>query len=132
MKKFVVTILALIYLGTSTGATIHMHYCMGKLASWGLGHNESKTCGECGMEKTDKKDNGCCKDEHQFFKNTTDQKTVEASLQLMQIVATSLPVSFIEIPAIGFTSVTEENPLTNAPPRSYTVAVYIRNCVFLI
>lgn len=132
MKKFIVTILALIYLGTSTGATINLHYCMGKLAGWGLGHNESSTCGKCGMEKTAKKGNGCCKDEHKFVKNTTDQKTAEAGLQIMQFVATSLPVSFIEIPAAGFTSVTEENPLTNAPPRSYTVAVYIRNCVFLI
>ncbi len=132
MKKFIVTILALIYLGTSTGATINLHYCMGKLADWGIGHNESKTCGQCGMEKTDEKDNGCCKDEHKFVKNTADQKTAEASLQLMQVVATSLPVSFIEIPAVGFTSVTEENPLTNAPPRSYAVAVYIRNCVFII
>ncbi len=105
---------------------------MGKLAGWGLGHNEPKTCGQCGMEKTDKNGNGCCKDEHKFYKNTTDQKTAEASLQMMQIVATSLPVSFIEIPAVGLTSVTEENPFSHAPPQSYAVAVYIRNCVFLI
>ena len=66
MKKFVTAILAVLYLGTSTGATVHMHYCMGKLADWGLGHNKSKTCGNCGMEKSEEKDNGCCKDEHKF------------------------------------------------------------------
>ena len=54
MKKFITAILAVLYLGTSSGATIHMHYCMGKLADWGLGHQNSKTCGNCGMEKPDK------------------------------------------------------------------------------
>ena len=47
MKKFITAILAVLYLGTSSGATIHMHYCMGKLADWGLGHKNSKTCGQC-------------------------------------------------------------------------------------
>jgi hypothetical protein len=40
MKKFITAILAVLYLGTSSGATIHMHYCMGKLAEWGLGHQK--------------------------------------------------------------------------------------------
>jgi len=133
MKKFIVTILALVYLGTSTGATIHMHYCMGKLADWGLGHkNASNTCSKCGMENKGKKGNSCCKDEHKFFKNTTDQKTAEASLQLMQTVTLALPVSFIDIPAKEITSLTEENPFSHAPPRSGNVAVYIRNCDFRI
>jgi hypothetical protein len=51
MKKLFVAILAILYLSTSTGATLHVHYCMGRLAGWGLGHNNSKTCGKCGMEK---------------------------------------------------------------------------------
>lgn len=132
MKKILVTILALLYISTSTGATLYMHYCMGKLADWGLGHNKSNTCGKCGMEKSDEKDNGCCKDEHKFIKNDTDQKTTEVNLQMMQVPAVVLPVSFFEIPSNDFPSVTEENPISHAPPRSSSVAVYISNCVFLI
>ena len=132
MKKISVIILALVYISTSTGAMLHMHYCMGKLADWDLGHNKSKVCSKCGMEKSDEKDNGCCKDEHKFLKNDTDQKTAEAGFQLMQYVAVSLPVVFIEIPSTNFPSVTEENPISHAPPRSGGVAVYIRNNVFLI
>ncbi|MBK8522228.1 MAG: hypothetical protein IPL54_15650 [Chitinophagaceae bacterium] len=41
-EKFITAILAVLYLGTSSGATIHMHYCMGKLAEWGLGHQNPK------------------------------------------------------------------------------------------
>jgi hypothetical protein len=132
MKKVVVAILALVYISTSTGAMLHMHFCMGKLADWGLGQNKSKTCGGCGMEKSEEKDNGCCKDEHKFFKNDTDQKTVESGFQLIQLLSMALPVSFIDILSNDFSSVTEENPIRHAPPRSSGVAVYIRNCVFLI
>ncbi len=132
MKKILAAILAIIYLGTSTGATVHMHYCMGKLADWGLGHNKSKTCGECGMEKSEEKDNGCCKDEHKFVKNDGDQKIAEAGFQMMQLASVALPVSFVEIPDNNFSSVTEENPISHAPPRSTGVAVYILNRTFLI
>ena len=132
MKKILAAILAIIYLGTSTGATVHMHYCMGKLADWGLGHNKSKTCGACGMEKSEEKDNACCKDEHKFVKNDGDQKIAEAGFQMMQLASVALPVSFVEIPDNNFSSVTEENPISHAPPRSTGVAVYILNRTFLI
>ena len=132
MKKFVVAIFAIFYLAISSGFTVHMHYCMGKLADWDLGHNKSKTCSKCGMDKSKEKDNGCCKDEHKFVKNITDQKTAEAGFQLIQLIASAIPVSFVEIPSVNFLTVTEENPISHAPPRSGGVAVYIRNCVFLI
>lgn len=132
MKKFITAIFAILYISTSTGATLNIHYCMGQLADWDLGHNKSKTCGKCGMEKSNEKDNGCCKDEHKFIKNHTDQKTAETGLQIMQLFAIALPVSFVEIPSDNFSSVTERNPLSHAPPRRSGVAVYIRNCTYLI
>ena len=132
MKKLIVAISALVYLTTSTGALLHMHYCMGELANWGLGYNTSKTCGKCGMKKSDEKNKDCCKDELKFIKNETDQKTINTSVQWSQLFALALPVSAGEIPHPGFTPVTEENPICHAPPRSSGVAVYIRNCFFLI
>ena len=132
MKKFITVILAVLYISTSTGAILYTHYCMGQLADWGLGHNKSKTCGKCGMEKSAEKDNGCCKDEHKFIKDDTDQKTTETGFQILQLSATILPGSFVEIPSADFPAVTEENPISHAPPRCGGVAVYIRNCTFLI
>lgn len=129
MKKFLVTILALVYISTSTGAVLHMHYCMGKMVDWGLIHNDSKECSKCGMGE---ENNGCCKDEHKFVKNDTDQKTLKAGFQLIQLLAVALPVCYIEIPSNDFPAIIEENPISHAPPRSSGVAVYIRNCVFLI
>jgi hypothetical protein len=132
MKKFLTVILALAYMATSTGAAFQMHYCMGKLVDWDLGHKTSKTCGNCGMAKSGEKDNGCCKDEQKFVKNNTDQKTVETAFQLVQLIAVALPVSFVEISANDFPSVIEENPVNHAPPPGCGIAVYLRNCVFLI
>ncbi len=129
MKRFLVTILALVYISTSTGALLHMHYCMGKIVDWGFGHNDSKECSKCGMVE---ENNGCCKDELKFVKNDTDQKTAVAGFQLIQLYSAALPVAFIEIPFNDFSTVTEENPISHAPPRSSGVAVYIRNCVFLV
>lgn len=132
MKKVLAFILLFVYLGTSTGATVRLHYCMGELAGWGLKDVPSETCGSCGMEKKDAKDNGCCKDEHKFVKGKEDQKTAEAAFQLMQVAATAVPVSFFELTHVHLPSIAEENPVSNAPPRSRAVAVYILHRTFLI
>lgn len=132
VKKILVAILAFLYISTSVGATVHMHYCMGKLADWGIGHKEAKTCGKCGMQQSVKKTNDCCKDENKFVKNDTDQKTAEATFQMAQVIAVALPVAFFEMTAADISSLTEADPISHAPPQSSGVAVYIRNCVFRI
>ncbi len=132
MKKIIVAILAIIYMGTSTGATIHMHYCMGKLVSTDILPVKNDKCGTCGMKKTEGKSNGCCKDEHKQVKIDKDQKATHIAVQTMESAAVEMPAAVIEIPFHNFSSLTEKNPYGNAPPRSVAVAVYIRNCVFLI
>jgi hypothetical protein len=132
MKKFIVAILAILYLGSSTGATVYMHYCMGNFANWGLGHNESKTCGKCGMDKKDSKDNGCCKDEHKFFKDDSAQKITENSLQYFHLLTAVLPSTFIELTKVNLPSLTEASPISHSPPLRNDLAVYIRNCNFRI
>lgn len=132
MKKFIVSILAVLYLVTSTGATIHMHYCMGKLADWNLGHQESKTCSKCGMDKDESKNNGCCKDEHRFLKDDSAQKITESNIQFTDIVILGTPPAFFQLTDFGFVSITDKKPNCNAPPRKQDCPIYILNCVFLI
>ncbi len=102
---------------------------MGKLANWGLGNDDSRTCGKCGMEKQNK---GCCKDEHKFLKSQTDQETAVSVFHLSQSFTADLPVCFFEIPSVDIFTISTENPISHAPPQGTDVAVYIRNCVFLI
>jgi len=132
MKKFIISIITLIYLGTSIGAVIHMHYCMGELADWGWGHNTSKTCGSCGMNKSDEKYAGCCEDKYQFLKNDTDQRNTETRFHLAQSIAVASLVSFVSIGLVIFPAVKVINPVCHGLPRSNPIAVYILNRNFLI
>jgi hypothetical protein len=132
MKRFFITIFAFLYISTSTGAIIHLHYCMGELANWGLGYNQTEVCGKCGMNESDINDTGCCKDEHTFIKNDNDQKIIEGFYQFAFSSGIAYVSDEVALTLNDISSVTEENPSSNAPPRSNGVAVYIFNRTFLI
>ena len=132
MKKIIVAILALLYITTSTGATIHMHYCMGKLADWGIGHNDSKTCGNCGMDKSEEKDNGCCKVEQKQIKLKTDHQKVESTAGINMLF---VPVITTPVPDFNFQSflqITERYSTCHAPPEIGDIRLHVFHCIFLI
>lgn len=132
MKKVIIAILAILYISTSTGATIHFHYCMGKLVNWKLGNKLSERCGKCGMKINHQSlNNGCCKDEFKQIKNDKDQKLSAAPLLVIDPVCILSSDFHSELIAIVASSVSETYPVSNAPPRS-PEPIYIRNCVFLI
>lgn len=115
---------------TTTGATLHMHYCMGKLVESGLWHSKSSDdCSYCGMEK---KQNDCCKDEQHFIKNSSDQKIATTIVIVMQapVIVKSMISSKFNEPVIA--PVADENYMANAPPRTGVVPTHIINCVFLV
>lgn len=132
MKKFLILILAFTYFASTSGATVYMHYCMGKIVEWNVTRNEKEKCPHCGMDKSKKSDKDCCKDDHKQLKVTNEHSITETAFQGMQLVASALPVSYFDISAISFSSITEENPTSNAPPQSSSIAIYKRNCVFRI
>lgn len=132
MKRFAATILAVLYLVTSAGATLQLHYCMDKLVDWNTGRQEAATCSHCGMEKETGKDDGCCKYEHKFFKVSPDQKAVENSF-LMMALAIALPEPFPTFFAGDhLIAANRQAPPAHAPPRSSDVPVYILHRSFLI
>lgn len=131
MKKFIVLILAVLYLGTSTGATVHMHYCMDRLVDWALWPKKGDNCSKCGMSKTEKElAKGCCKDEQKQVKLKTDHKAAEGFQMFQMSSVAILPLHF-ELSIINLPSVTEENPLSHAPPRT-PVPIFILNRNFRI
>jgi hypothetical protein len=132
MKKLFVAILAILYMSVSTGATLHLHYCMGKLIGWDLGHKEGDACGSCGMKKGLSQNKGCCKDEHKQIKLDNDQKTVESIVQLMQISgAVILPVYGL-LPESRPVSLAVVYPVNNSPPRSSRVDLFLLHRHFRI
>ena len=126
MKKILVSILAVFYLASSVGATVHLHYCMDKLINWSLSNGEGDKCDNCGMEK----DGDCCKDEQKFVKNSVDQKATESSLEVIKLLPAASPVAVLNISEF-YSSIVNEYPVSHAPPTGSS-KIYIRNCVFRI
>src|SRR5687768_15316056 len=121
MKKFLIAILAFLYLSTSVGATVHMHYCMDKLVAWGLGKekNKKQSCSYCGMSKSTcnkhcgKESKGCCKDEQKQVKLDNDQKISEATIYIAQLLVETVTSAFSNYSFEYVSSLTEEFPVIN-------------------
>jgi len=138
MKKVFATILAIIYLSTSMGATVHLHYCMGKLFSWGLADQDSQNCGQCGMPKNTRdghcmamKD-GCCKDQQTVVKLDKDQKAAELAYKFLHFTHETViagPASSADTYVVSYIT---GYPTTNAPPDRGKIPVFLRNCNFRI
>lgn len=132
MKKVIVAILAILYMGSTTGATIHMHYCMGKLVDKGLWHNKASKCKLCNKQEKKKactKD--CCKDQHKFVKVEKDQKAGETSFQYVHPAAAVNPHHYTVFASERIIKLAQQYPVCNAPPLG-NVHFYILNCTFLI
>ena len=130
MKKFLVTILAIVYLAVSSGATVNLHYCMGKLMSWDFSAKSKSKCGSCGMEKRGHK--GCCNDEQKMLKVDKDQKVSESAFQFLSISSVAIAVIHIELPLIYSSTLVTDNPTAHAPPRLGGVPIFILNRNFRI
>jgi hypothetical protein len=138
MKRCLATILAIIYLSTSMGATVHLHYCMGKLMGWGLLGHSDKDCTFCGMPtNAAAKDctvamKGCCRDEHHLIKNKGDQKDALHSFELSKVPVTAADVPYGQWINPFVVSPVLAQPVGNGPPLAGSIPVFLRNCNFRI
>jgi len=140
MKKVFATILAVLYLSTSMGATLHLHYCMGKLFSWSLNSREDKACEQCGMPKSGPGTDGhgalakggCCKDTQTFIKLDKDQKAAESDHPFVPFSFETLAVDYVNLPDRYVSSMVVDHPRSHAPPDPDKVPLFIRNCHFRI
>lgn len=133
MKKVLTLLFLLLYVGTSTGATFHMHYCMGKLVEVALWHGGKQPCSHC---KTDLNKKGCpkkcCKDEHKTVKLEKDQKVTAHALPFLQMPAADVPVSYAVLPPAHVVSLATSHPVSHAPPYYSKVQPYILHCIFRV
>ncbi|WP_411273708.1 HYC_CC_PP family protein [Daejeonella sp.] len=130
MKKLVLTILTLFYLGVSSGATVHFHYCMGQLIEWGLSQTSSEKCSSCGRQESET--GKCCKDQSQLFKVEKSQKAALSAYEF-NLPQFDLPLAFFnEIQPISSSSDTNELHLSIPATRKQNTPAFIRNCNFRI
>jgi hypothetical protein len=137
MKKVVVVILAVLYLSTSMGATVHFHYCMGRLVAWGLADKESKDCISCGMAKDAVMPGcsvglkNCCHDEHKHIQSDQAQKPAQTWVEgSLAAVFAALPFPGWNMPVVVAPALAQ--PVANGPPLKEQVPIFLRNCNFRI
>ena len=113
-------------MGVSSGIAMEIHYCMGKKAGVDFYQTEKDKCGRCGMKE---KKNGCCSDEHKFYKLEDSHKQVsnDISFAFTDIV---VPKSFFEFNWQVPVPVSVALPLNHSPPDDTGQDICIRNCVF--
>ncbi len=131
MKKLVITILAIFYLGVSSGATLHFHHCMGELVEWGFSDNsldDSGKCTSCGMEQGNSVQ--CCKSEKQELNL---KESCKAPLNIFQVQTFTLePQTFVNLSIETITNVNQQDLNQLFVPRSVKTPTFLRNCNFRI
>ncbi len=133
MKKIIVLLLLFVYTITTIGATLHLHYCMGKYVGWSFFENHNNECGKCGM-KEDEKKKGCCKDENKTFKlNADHQKSSVPDFSfLTNTIFITVPINYFVFAKKTITE--DKNNFKNyrPPPNIHTNSLQVLYCSFLI
>lgn len=124
MKKFIVAILAIIYLTVTSGVAMSIHYCMGKVASVDLMHTGNK----CGMT-TDGK--GCCKDEFKMVKLEDSHKLISNDIKIYSPISSIGNAQIFDDTKFSLSGIkTEYN--NHSPPEATGISLNILYCVFRI
>lgn len=127
MKKYIIILLMLVYGLPSTGASLYLHYCCGKLdaVSFSVQHKEG-----CTQKEADSKT--CCNNFAIDLKLDADQQPFAPWIHFLPAATapvTSLPVWQITVP---FTEVLINTPSTGPPVTASSPPVYLKNCLFRI
>ena len=127
MKKFIFLILTLAYITSTSGATIYLHECMGKVIDWNLHANGDK-CEKCGMHKNNAGD--CCKDIVKVYKLQTAHSLPTFDFHLFSLALT--PSEYFQQDVKIFYIATFTQPYYVSPPPKAAVGLCIFNCTFLV
>jgi hypothetical protein len=126
MKKAFFTIVALLYLGMSSGIAMEIHYCMGKIAGIEFFGGEKEKCGKCGMKE---KKGGCCNDEHRFVKISDSHKNATNNIDF-SFATPAIVTSFTNYNIAAPAQVFIKESHNHSPPGNTLPKRCILFCVF--
>lgn len=136
MKKLFIAILSVFYLVSSFGASIDMHYCMGKLIDTSFSYiasSDNTKCSNCGMIKSSHDKKNCCKDEHKRVKTTDDQRVVSQVFFISPNLFFSEHLVYPGFIVMGIPSSSGKTTSgVSPPPLVQPTPVYLMNRVFRI
>ena len=124
MKRLFALILSFSFIAASSGASVNIHYCRGKVSSvsWSILPTPSCKCGKKTMK-------GCCKTETRLVKLTDNAKQPEFTAAHSMPVVEVAPVITFFVPQPLVTDLTVTT-FSVSPPGSERISVFLRNRVF--
>ena len=127
MKKLFIILLMLTYGLSSSGMTISLHYCCGKLDSVSFTSKQEKTC-KMGNHV---KKSGCCNDKQISASVSSDQ---QGTTQWVQFAKQTIALPSYQPINTSFKSyVFSVNKLARGTPGVLpSIPLFIKNCVFRI
>jgi hypothetical protein len=125
VKKLFAILMIMLYGLSSTGATVQLHYCCGKLKSMQLGTAPVKECGSKHKMGT----KPCCETKQISAKSHDQQDAYTISLAPKVPVEAS--ISFPEVAIQLPSCMIDERPADQSPP-PLSRSLFILNCVFRI
>lgn len=129
MKRFFAIFFALLYTALTSGFTINVHYCMGKMASVKLQSADTDKCNKCGKPA---KSMDCCKNEFKFCKVTASHQAAKALQKDFTIaVDLQLPVRILPVSALSAQKI-RVGGYPHDPPERTATPIFLKNCTFLI
>jgi hypothetical protein len=124
MKKFLAIFLMVIYITTTSGIALSIHYCMGDISSVRIGQNASTSCPTCGMENE-----GCCHDDFKVVK-LTDSHQAPFMVNELQKPAIVTPEHVIPVYTTLLAHESYIFQQDHSPPPAHSLNIL--NCVFRI
>ena len=128
VRTAVLTILAFLYLGLSSGIVKNLHYCMGELSNVAYGYDNEESCGSCGM----KEKQGCCSTELKIVKLEDSHhwaKLLTLTKKTFSVTSLPDPQDELRLPTRVLYS---NEPVYYSPPDNRSNQVYLRNMNLLI
>lgn len=129
MKKILVAILLLTYTFAASGASVELHYCMGKLIGWEFDYTSKHNCSNCGMPVKDKK--GCCDNKQIQSKIDKDQQASFNNISLATDLVSTAPVYAVVDDAVIILKAAAHTSI-HAPPLINRNPAYLLNRNFRI
>jgi hypothetical protein len=126
MKKLFLFFFSFIFIAASSGASLNIHYCRGKVSAVSLSILPAPSC-VCG-KKAPKK--SCCKTETKLVKMQEDASQPEYTADHSFPKILALPIIWLPITEAFFSSELTSFLREAGPPDATGVPLYLRHRVF--
>ncbi len=133
LKKLLLILVLIAYLSSTIGATVSMHYCMGKLVGTEIGKAKQDKCPKCGMKEGKSNKKKCCSEkEYQVKIKSEHEKAKDGDSRVLDLNYTESNTYFYHCQQ-KLTQATEKNNFEpQSPPLLLKGRLHDLYCVYLI